>query len=230
MPTPLPTAYSQVTWPGVGDVDDCQVIASFWALVASGSSTKAGLPTVTTFRAKAGNPDNPSASDGLTNAESFKAISALYPKARAYRYNGYALNFLNKIKRGEIATLSVRSSKLPPEMQFGFTGLHQIAIGYAGGRFMMMNPLQKQGAKLLVVTASQIAAAARAYLNDNQFHGIMLPGPLDTSAATITALKTEVAAAKAEATAAKAEVGNLTARIGQIKNKTAAFAADIADD
>jgi hypothetical protein len=213
--SPLPAAYSQVTWPGVGDIDDCWVLVPFWSLVASRNTTQARLPSVTTFRAKAGVPDLPT-SNGGNNLQALKAVLALYPNSKAYSYVGLAAGFWARVDKGEVASVSVKSSALPLNMRHGFLGNHQVAIAKQGTTYFLMNPLQKTGERPYMVTKAQAEKAAFALYGDGKFHAVMFPDhpPVDPT----LALKAEIAALKASVAAKDATIAALTAKIAAVRN------------
>ena len=219
--SPLPLSYNQVSWPGVGDIDDCQVIAAFWAVVAAGHATKSTLPSVTTFRAKAGNPDDPNRADGLTNAQSLAAIKALWPKAGAYSYVGGSDGFYAALRSGSVISLSVKSSLLPSAMRYGFAGLHQIAVANVGGSWLVMNPLQPSGTKAVAISASALSAAARGFLGDGKFHAVvvpMKPTPPPPVVDPTVALKAEITALKKQVADKQTIIDTLTAKIASARS------------
>jgi len=198
--SPLPGVFNQVSWPGVGDVDDCQVIAAFWTMVASGWTKRADLPTVSKFRYEAGNPDDPARSDGLNNTESLRAIKRIWPAAGALSYIGDIEGFKLYVRsKGYVASVSVRSSLLPPEFRHGFLGLHQIAIALGTDGPVIMNPLNKGGATAPRIAWSDIRVAAYGVYNDGKVHAVIVPTrpapvvPVDPHIAEIAALKAQVA-------------------------------------
>lgn len=217
--SPLPGAYSQVTWPGVGDVDDCWVLAPFWALVASRSSTKANLPTVSGFRAAAGVPDVYGRPDGGNNLQALKAILKYFPKSGAYSYVGYAAGFWSRIDKGEVASVSVVSAKLPSTMRHGFLGNHQVCIAKQGTGYYLMNPLQTSGSRPYAITKTQAQVAAFALFGDNKFHAVMIPDhppvvPVDPT----VALLARIAALESTVKDRDATIAALTAKIAAVRN------------
>ena len=222
--SPLPTSYNQVRWPGVGDVDDCQVIASFWAVVAAGHATKSTLPSVASFRSRAGNPDDPNRADGLTNMQSLQAIKYFWPKAGAYSYVSTEAGFNSALKSGHVASVSVNSAKLPSTMRYGFYGLHQIAVVYVGGKYLVMNPLQPSGTAPQPITFTTLVTAAKALLNDGKVHAVIVPTkpsptpPLPPVVDPTAALKAEIAALKVERDEKQKIIDTLTAKITSARN------------
>jgi hypothetical protein len=166
--------YNQINWPGVGDTDDCWVIATFWALVAGGIVDEAHIPSVKAFRAAAGVPDVYGRKDGGSNQQILKALNKILPQAGAKYYSGTGTGMQTKLKGGYIVSLAVNSALLPSYLQFGFKGSHQIAVIYQGGKYYVMNPLARQGSALLEITASALYKAAYGFLGDGKAHGVMI--------------------------------------------------------
>lgn len=221
----LPSIYSQVTWPGVGDVDDCWVIVPLWCAVASGWRTRAQLPTVTTFRSKAGVPDLPT-SNGGNNLQALKAVKATMPEIPAYSYVGLPAGFYDRLAKGEIASVSVKSSLLPSALRYGFLGNHQIAVAQQGS-YYVMNPLGKMGAPLQVITKAQLNAAAFGLYGDGKFHAVMFPKKpvpppvVDPKDAQIASLTAQVTSLKAEVTNYGSVVASKDAIIEKLTAKIA---------
>jgi hypothetical protein len=151
-------AYNQVKWPGVGDIDECWIIATYWALVAAGVTTRDQLPTIDAFRAAAGVPDRPGPTGG-SYRNIMKALKKLFPYSGATTYVGYWQGFMSYMKKGYIASLFVYSVFLPKYLQFGFWGKHQVAVVMQGGKLFVMNPLAKEGSALLPITIGQLIVA-----------------------------------------------------------------------
>jgi hypothetical protein len=194
---PLPGVYNQVSWPGVGDVDDCSVIATFWALVASGHLKRENLPTVAAFRAAAGVPDGPGPS-GITNAQVLTALGRLYPAAKARSFVGGWAAFLLIIGRGEVASLSVRGADLPAALRYGFDGPHQVGLATTPGPSLrLMNPLGPQGTVVPAIPGDALRKAAEALFGDGKFHAVVIPPPPDPHLAQIAALQARITKAKA---------------------------------
>lgn len=165
--------FNQVLWPGTGDVDECWIIATYWALVIAGVVKRKDLPSIKEFRAAAGRPDLPGASGG-SNKNIAKALSILLPKAEVKQYNGNTAGFEKMLKQGYIASLSVDSGDLPAYLQFGFKGDHQISVYYEGGHFWIMNPLAKEGSALLQISLADLKRAAFSFLGDGKFHSVFI--------------------------------------------------------
>lgn len=158
-------ALSQRTYPGVRDIDDCWVVASIWA-VRYQTHQISNLPSCTTFRAAAGNPDDPYRSDGGNAVQINQAVDRLWPTVPniLYRSTDWA-GFVRHLKSGASATVATLSSKLPSNLRFGFYGPHQIAVVYRGGAFYAMNPLQANGAGLIRISETALRTAVKAVAN-----------------------------------------------------------------
>lgn len=177
-------AYSQITWPGVGKIDDCGVIATFWALVAAGIVTQTGLGTVSAFRIAGGRAADNS---GIDNADILKALNKLFPQAGATAYRGGIAGFTKALKAGYVASLAVNSAMLPAYLQFGFKGLHQVSVIYQKGQFYVMNPLAVQDSPLLLITAADLLRAAAGFAGAGMMSAILIKwtaGKVPTSTKT----------------------------------------------
>lgn len=165
--------FNQGAWSGVGDVDECWIIATYWALVAAGVMRREDLPTIREFRDAAGRPDKPGASGG-NNKNLMLALKTLIPQADATMFVGGVAAFTKALQRGYIASLSVLSSALPKYLQFGFKGSHQVSIYYKAGKFYLANPLAKEGSALVQISAADLAYAAGALFRDGKFHAVLI--------------------------------------------------------
>jgi hypothetical protein len=72
--------FSQRTWTGVGDLDDCWVLSSIQS--AHAVAPWLHLPTTPQFRKAAGDPDD-GKRDGGSIAEIIRAVTTLWPDFRA---------------------------------------------------------------------------------------------------------------------------------------------------
>jgi hypothetical protein len=192
---PLPGVFNQKTWPGVGDIDDCQVITALWCLQASGTLTHAELPSVASFRHAAGVPDLPGPT-GLTNAQSLLAALRIAPASRAFSYVGAYTGFVYWLAQGAVASLSVVSAHLT--LPYGFAGNHQVGIALPHGLVtLIMNPLDTMGHQLEMISEANLRKAAEAIYNDGKFHAVIYPAKGDTHDAQIAALTAKISKAKA---------------------------------
>ena len=87
-----------------------------------------------------------------------------WPGVRIEKYFGTWVGFRDKVKSGRPASLGVDSGKLPSDMRFGFTGPHQIGVGWDPDRatFIVANPLARNGSKVLDIDAADLRDAAKA--------------------------------------------------------------------
>lgn len=166
-------AFNQGSWFGVGDWDECWIVATYWALVAAGVMRREDLPSIKKFRDAAGKPDRRGPTGGNIK-DLLLAINTLIPEADARLYVGGVAGFERMLKRGYIASLSVDSGDLPSYLQFGFKGLHQIAVYAQGGKFYVMNPLQKEGSALIEISRRDLMRAAGSLFNDGKFHTLFI--------------------------------------------------------
>jgi hypothetical protein len=164
----LPGALNQIHFPGVGDVDDCWVVATIWAAQAAGVIGDGdSLPTIKQFRTAAGDPD-----DGQNDAgsldEVMRGARQLWPDSRVTRVQSTAWNrFRARILGGAIASLQLDSSRLPLHLQHGFghpteERIHQVGLAFDGKRLVLMNPLQQMGAAPQRVANAVLREAATA--------------------------------------------------------------------
>jgi len=158
-------ALNQKVYPGVGDIDDCWVVATIWA-VRRATHQNRNLPSCPTYRAAAGDPDD-GYKDGGTVDEIVQANNRLYPQitdvkyAKQYGWTGF-VGYLNK---GYTASLAVRSSYLPRSLRYGFLGTHQIAVFKRAGKFYIMNPLKPKGSAPTAISESALKTATYKFAN-----------------------------------------------------------------
>lgn len=167
--------FNQASWAGVGDIDECWIIATYWALVATGIMTRDQLPTIAEFREAAGRPDKPGPSGG-NNKVLMLALKTLIPQADAKMIDGSFQSFKAELGRGYVASLSVLSSKLPKWLQFGFQGAHQVSVYFKGGQFYLANPLAKEGSALIQISEADLKSAAGGLFGDGKFHAVLIKG------------------------------------------------------
>jgi len=135
--------FSQQLWRGVGDVDDCAVLADITC--AHACAPWSSLPSATAYRSAAGNPDDPSAADGLSQAQSVQAIRALWPKIGAKLTvsagTGTWAAYLAAVKSGRCASSSVFSAAIATKD--GVAVRHRVSIYWNGSLLRIVNPLRK---------------------------------------------------------------------------------------
>ena len=151
---------SQVTYPLVGDVDDCSVVSTFWAARDAGYAGR--LPTVPEFRRAAGVPDRPGPS-GIDNYHVWLGVQGTALRdLRGTLWNAKWEPFALAVKGGASASLATLSSKLPPYLRFGFNGAHRVGVAWDGATFMVANPLAPGGSAPLPCPEATLKAAAYA--------------------------------------------------------------------
>jgi len=222
--SPLPGVYNQVSWPGVRfegqpDVDECWIIATYWAIVAAGWRDKGQLPMIFAFRAACGNPDKPGPTGG-SNAQIITAMRGTMPDVKVVSYVGTGDGFVEWVKtRGAVASLVVSSALLPVALQFGFKGIHQVGVAWLDGTgLVLMNPLDASGHAPRKIERADLAAAAKGFLNDGLWHAVIVkPAPPDAEVAdlktqivnlnaVVTDTRTALEAARAVAATAQAKI------------------------
>lgn len=166
-------AFNQLSWAGVGDADECWIIATYWPLVAAGVMPRSQLPTIAEFREAAGRPDKPGPSGG-NNSNLVKALNALAPSAEVKKFDGTLSAFSLQLAYGFIASVSLLSSALPKYLQFGFQGAHQVSIFLQSGKFYLMNPLAKEGSSLVQISGADLRRASGALFGDNKIHAVLI--------------------------------------------------------
>lgn len=157
-----PKVLNQEVFPGAGNVDDCWVVATVWAAVAFRADIR--RPDIPEFRRHAGNPDEQGIDDGGSRDQIVRGARGSWPGVRIEQYLGPWIGFRDKVKAGRPASLGVDSGKLPRSMRFGFTGPHQIGVGWDPDRatFIVANPLARNGSRVLPIEAGDLRDAAKA--------------------------------------------------------------------
>ena len=174
---------SQVNYPGAGDVDDCAIIATFWAARAAGFA--GSLPTVTQFRAAAGVPDRPGPT-GLFNRDVWAGVNGtVLGTLQPTLWDGAWSPFFAAVKNGAIASAAVWSGLLPPALRFGFEGAHRVGLVWRD-RWYLANPLARDGSAPLPIDESVLL---NALLAQGAGKVLAITFPEDTmSVATVTIL------------------------------------------
>lgn len=156
--------FSQKTWFGAGDIDDCWVLSSIQAQNVTAPWLR--LVSVPTYRVAAGNPDRPGPTGGSLE-DTMQATAKLFPeytdllhKLRDWSWDDFA----DMARAHHPMSVSVVSGKLPPRLRFGFTGYHRITVVVKGnGQWLMANPLAKTGSRWQKVNPTEIRPAIMAY-------------------------------------------------------------------
>lgn len=158
-------ALNQKVYPGVGDIDDCWVVATIWAIRRETRQTT-HLPNCKVYRAAAGDPDD-GRKDGGTLDEIAQGASRLYPHINFIKYakpNGWA-GLVALLDKGYTVSIATKSSYLPRAYRFGFLGTHQIAAFKRDGKFYIMNPLQPQGSAPMRISEASLKSAVYHFAN-----------------------------------------------------------------
>jgi len=156
----LPGVLNQGHYPGAGDVDDCWVVATVWAAIASGESYQ---PSVPVFRAAARNPDRPGATGG-TGYHVWKGATTMWPNHKIRKYTSSSWDgFISLLKAGWIASLAVDSRGLPNNCRFNDIHKHQVGVAYQNGKYWIANPLAPQDSRPIEITGYALRTAARAF-------------------------------------------------------------------
>lgn len=164
--------FSQRAWPGHDprpgsggpDIDDCAVVATIQAVNVTSPWLK--LVGTTAFRRAAGNPDDPNAPDGLTEAQVVAGIIGCWPVLRGHltRMRGESwTNFVRIAEAGHPITVAIDSSKLPEPLRFGFTGRHRVALAYRNGQLLYANPLARVYSRWLRIDWDDVRAAVMSF-------------------------------------------------------------------
>jgi hypothetical protein len=151
---------SQRTYPGVGDIDDCWVIATIWA--AASSHPTIAYPTVTTFRQKAGKPDLPGPTGGNID-DCNRGADGCWPGLPNYLVKTSEYDSIKQhLKAHRPGSVAVLSSALPSRLQYNFLGTHQIGVHLIGSHLYGMNPLAPNGAEPDRMSYDELEKAMRA--------------------------------------------------------------------
>jgi hypothetical protein len=149
---------NQVTYPLVGDIDDCTVIATFWA--ARNAGYTGSLPTVPAFRNAAGEPDVPGA-NGLTNDQVWRGVEGTILRTlNGTKCEAIWWSYVADVKRGASSSLAVMSRLLPANLRFGFLGPHRIGVAFDGSHLVVANPLAPGGSAPLPCSEESLKLAA----------------------------------------------------------------------
>jgi hypothetical protein len=177
-----PAVISQKTYPGHDpnprdsspDWDDCWVVATVWAAVASQPDIH--RPTIPEYRKHAGDPDD-GIFDGGSLDEVIRGARGSWPDLDVTRWDGAWDAFAALVKAGRPASLAVLSAKLPARLRFGFLGAHQVGIAWTGTTFVVANPLAKDGSAPLPATADELRTAALALPYGGKVRAAVFPAP-----------------------------------------------------
>ena len=154
---------NQITYWGVGDIDECSILAMYWAARAAGFEGE--LPSIAAFRAAAGVPDRPGPT-GLTSAQVWRGIkgTSLRGVDAALLQSGTSwTEFATQLRLGGAASIAVNSALLPTAVRYGFLGGHSVGLTWVDGQFYIANPLAPDRSRPVAISETAIRAAALSF-------------------------------------------------------------------
>lgn len=162
----ITSVFNQLVYPGraPGRSFDCWVVSCIQcrSTVAPGKP----LPTITEFRANAGDPvDGDHDAGSLTDI--ITGITKTWPEQRikTYRAAPWA-QFSADLKAQRLpASISVNSADLPLIHRYAYFGLHQITVFWQDGTWYVANPLAPKGSLPKAIGESQLRRAIDGYSN-----------------------------------------------------------------
>lgn len=171
MPIFYPTI-SQITYFGVGDIDECAIIASFWAARQAGFTGR--LPTISEFRRVAGRPDRPG-STGMHNSQIWKGVlgTGLGVGATQLKSGTTWSSFLQQMRIGAAASVSIVSGALPTGYRYGYQGRHQVGLVWENGQWYIADPLAPDGSGPIAISEAALKKAIFAYSGLNKVTGVL---------------------------------------------------------
>jgi hypothetical protein len=143
-PTAVSVVLSQRKWFKAGDIDDCWVLSAIQC--ASVSAPWLYLPTVTDFRAAAGDPDD-GKSDGGNPNEIAKGVIGTWPqfKGKLKVMNGGIYDkLIDYLLEGRPCSVAFDMTKVPDKYRYGVTVPHQMSIVVkdgGDGAKLLANPM-----------------------------------------------------------------------------------------
>lgn len=211
-----------------GDIDDCAAVATIYAMHMYDHGRP--LPTIPEFRAAAGAPDKPGPT-GMTISQVLRAANKLWPDITV---NGGAFanwdtfnGFMSKGLRP--ASAQIRSGSLPPALQYGFKGLHQVCVFKVGSDWFVSNPLQKNGAPPDHIGAASLRQALYDFAHDGKVYAALFPVLQSaTTGPTVADLEKQLAAEKQKTAALTSSNVTLTTAVTALTTKVAKLTAKIA--
>jgi hypothetical protein len=170
---------SQRSYPGVGDIDDCWVVATVWA--AASSRPTIAYPTTTTFRRFAGVPDLPGPTGGNIDACN-RGADACWPTLSniLVKSSNFA-TIQTLINEGRPASVSLNSAYLPARLRYNFYGLHQVGIHRPSryGAIYCMNPLAPGGTTPRTISWDELQLAmVKLVDSDTPYRALFFPRPV----------------------------------------------------
>lgn len=177
---------SQITYFGVGDIDECSIIASFWAARQAGFTGK--LPTIGEFRRQAGVPDAPGPT-GLTNTQVWQGLTrtGLAEGASILRRGTTWSDFVQSMQvAGTAASVALNSGALPIGYRYGFQGAHRVGLVWENGQWYIANPLAPEGSGPQAISEADIKRAILSFGPASQVVGILFNAPKVATATPAT--------------------------------------------
>jgi hypothetical protein len=166
--------FSQRMWPGIGDIDDCWVLASLQAVHTVAPWLP--LPGVKVFRAKANKPDVPGVMNPGDEHDMKRGLDALYPDLATELVDGMPFpTFVEQVKSGRPAALIIRAGDLPPDMQLGLPGIHAICVAFDDETdgFLVADPLAKAHSKPVPISQPALRKAIEGFAPN--VHAVLMP-------------------------------------------------------
>jgi hypothetical protein len=164
---------SQRYYPGVGPgpLDDCWALADLMALHAI--APEVSLPSVTTYRVRAGVPDTATGSEGGSLEDSLRALRASW-HGSAELFRGTFAAFLARLKAGAVASASVLSGSLPSALRFGFLRNHRVMVFWSSTGLKVLNPLAPPHSRAKAISAAALQKAMADYVSTEPACALLL--------------------------------------------------------
>ena len=151
---------NQLTYWGIGDYNECSIIAAYWAARAAGFTGT--LPTIAAFKQAAGVTGQVMGHSAAEIGSGLVGTSLAVMKPLVMQGAAWT-DFVAAMKAGGTASLSVDSALLPSELRFGFYGTHSIGVVYAAGQWYVANPLAPDKSAPLPISEAALKVAAAAF-------------------------------------------------------------------
>lgn len=166
--------FSQRDWPGIGDVDDCWVLASLQAVHTVAPWLK--LPGVKVFRDRAGVLDVPGQLDVGDEHDMKRGLDALYPTLGLEILDGMPFSeFVGKLRSGRPAAVIIKAGDLPDELQTTYKGIHAVTVAFDDetGAILMADPLARAHSKPVPIAQPALKNAIEGFKPN--VHAVLMP-------------------------------------------------------
>lgn len=164
--------FSQKFWRGVGDIDDCVVLADLQCVHAV--TPWASLPSSPAYRTAAGNPDDPVNADGMSLAQSMKALGSLFPGLAVEKIEGGAwAPFIAKVKGGRCASVGVYDATMATKN--GAPVRHRVSVYWNGTILRVVNPIRGPHTIGTEISETELKRVMVAYPDPGDVYGIVFP-------------------------------------------------------